>query len=35
VIPLQTKDELDEKEKELIEKYDSFKHGYNATGGNY
>lgn len=35
VIPLQTKDELDEKEKELIEKYDSFKHGYNATAGNY
>lgn len=31
---LQTKDELDSEEKRLIELYDSFTNGYNATGGN-
>ena len=31
---LKTKDELDRKEKELIEIYDAFDHGYNKTGGN-
>lgn len=35
IFPLETKDELDNKEKELIEKYDSFRNGYNGTGGNY
>ncbi len=34
IIRLETKDELDEKEKELIEYYDSFKSGYNGTAGN-
>ncbi len=34
VIPLQTKDELDSTEKDLIEKYDSFYNGYNKTIGN-
>lgn len=34
IIELETKDELDATEKEYIEKYDSFKNGYNATGGN-
>lgn len=34
IIELETKDELDSMEKEYIEKYDSFKNGYNATGGN-
>lgn len=34
IIRLDTKDELDKKEKELIEEYDSFTNGYNATNGN-
>ena len=34
IIPLDTKDELDATEKELIEEYDSFAHGYNGTAGN-
>lgn len=34
IIELKTKDELDAKEKELIEEYDSFKSGYNGTSGN-
>ncbi len=34
IIPLETKDELDSKEKELIDFYDSFNNGYNQTGGN-
>lgn len=34
IIPLNTKDELDAKEKELIELYDSFYNGYNGTNGN-
>ena len=34
IIQLQTKDELDAKEKELIEEYDSFNSGYNGTSGN-
>lgn len=34
IIPCSTKDELDKLEKEYIEKYDSFKNGYNNTGGN-
>ena len=29
-----TKDELDRIEKEYIDKYDSFKQGYNKTSGN-
>lgn len=35
IIELETKDELDNVEKEYIEKYDSFRNGYNNTGGNY
>lgn len=31
---LNTKDELDSEEKRMIELYDSFNNGYNATGGN-
>ena len=34
IIPLDTKDELDAMEKELIEEYDSFNNGYNGTAGN-
>ena len=34
IIPLSTKDELDSTEKQFIEEYDSFKNGYNGTGGN-
>jgi len=34
VIRLQTKDELDATEKELIEYYDAYFHGYNGTSGN-
>lgn len=34
IIRLTTKDELDKKEKELIEEYDSFVNGYNSTSGN-
>ena len=34
IISLNTKDELDRVEKEMIEKYDSFKSGYNKTSGN-
>ena len=34
IIPLETKDELDQKEKDLIEEYDSFTNGYNGTSGN-
>lgn len=34
IVPCSTKDELDETEKNLIEKYDSWKHGYNGTSGN-
>lgn len=34
IIPLETKDELDKKEKELIEIYQSFELGYNKTSGN-
>ena len=33
-IRLETKDELDRTEKELIGRYDSFRNGYNATAGN-
>lgn len=29
-----TKDELDDMEREYISKYNSFENGYNATGGN-
>lgn len=35
IIPLKTKDELDECERKLIDQYDSFRNGYNATSGNY
>lgn len=34
IIRLNTKDELDEMERDLIEEYDSFKNGYNGTNGN-
>ena len=34
IIRLTTKDELDQKEKDLIEEYDSFNNGYNGTNGN-
>ena len=34
IIRLNTKDEMDQKEKELIEEYDSFNNGYNGTNGN-
>jgi hypothetical protein len=34
IIKLETKDELDKKEQELIEEYDSFNSGYNGTNGN-
>lgn len=34
VIELQTKDELDQTEKELIEEYDAYRTGYNGTQGN-
>lgn len=34
IIKLETKDELDKTEKELIEKYDAFVSGYNGTHGN-
>ena len=34
IIRCETKDELDKTEKELIEYYDSFRNGYNGTGGN-
>ena len=34
IIRLETKDELDRKENELIEEYDSFNTGYNGTNGN-
>ena len=34
IIRLKTKDELDRTEKDLIEQYDAFTHGYNSTGGN-
>lgn len=34
IIRLNTKDELDRKEKELIEEYDAFNNGYNGTSGN-
>ncbi len=34
IVPLQTKDELDPTEKELIEYYDAYQHGYNGTSGN-
>lgn len=34
IIKCETKDELDETERELIELYDSFRNGYNGTGGN-
>ena len=32
---LNTKDELDSRERELIAEYDSFNNGYNRTAGNY
>lgn len=34
IIPCETKDELDNTERDLIKKYDSFQSGYNGTGGN-
>lgn len=34
IIPCETKDELDDTERDLIKKYDSFQSGYNGTGGN-
>jgi len=34
IIKLNTKDELDRTEAELIEEYDSFNNGYNGTAGN-
>lgn len=34
LIELETKDELDLTEKEYIDRYDSFRNGYNNTGGN-
>ncbi len=34
IIQCATKDELDNTERELIEKYDAFRSGYNGTGGN-
>ena len=34
IIPLETKNELDRTEKELIEQYDSWNNGYNGTSGN-
>ena len=34
IIPLKTKDELDNTEKSLIERYDAFNSGYNKTKGN-
>jgi len=34
IIRLQTKDELDATEKEMIQYYDSFSNGYNGTAGN-
>lgn len=34
LIELDTKDELDLTEKEYIDRYDSFRNGYNNTGGN-
>ncbi|MBO4419673.1 MAG: GIY-YIG nuclease family protein [Oscillospiraceae bacterium] len=34
IIPLDTKSDLDEIERELIETYDSFENGYNRTKGN-
>lgn len=34
IIPLETKDELDQTEREYILKYNSFVNGYNSTSGN-
>ena len=34
IIPCETKDELDKKEKDLIEEYEAFTKGYNGTSGN-
>ena len=34
IIPCDTKDELDKTEKNLIEKYDAWRSGYNGTSGN-
>lgn len=34
IIPCETKDELDETERLLIEQYDAFNSGYNGTNGN-
>lgn len=34
IIPCETKDELDELERKLIKKYDSYNFGYNRTQGN-
>lgn len=34
ILPRETKDELDETEKSLIEEYDSYNSGYNGTSGN-
>lgn len=34
IIELETKDAMDEREKELILQYDSFNSGYNRTNGN-
>lgn len=34
IIPCETKDELDKKEKDLIKEYEAFTKGYNGTSGN-
>jgi len=34
IIPLKTKDQLDDNEKALIDQYDSYDSGYNSTSGN-
>jgi hypothetical protein len=34
IISCQTKDELDQMEKQLITKYNAFEFGYNGTSGN-
>ena len=34
IIPCETKDELDQTERRLIEEYDAFNSGYNGTAGN-
>lgn len=34
IIKLNKKDELDQKEQELIEEYNAFNSGYNSTNGN-